>query len=175
LHHGCRAGGFTILVATTIVRRWNIECSAFDDEAMIMADRVLESPRYSGAGLAVLRIVTGFVFVMHGYQKFFGMGIGGVTGFFGSLGVPGPHFFAMVVSAVELVGGIALVLGVLTRFVAIPLIIDMMTAIVIVHAKNGFFVPKGIEFVLMLMTSCITLVLAGPGAFSIDRVLRGKQ
>jgi putative oxidoreductase len=140
-----------------------------------MADRVLESPTYSGAGVAVLRIVTGIVFAMHGYQKFFGMGIGGVTGFFGSLGIPAPHFFAMLVSTVELVGGIALVLGLLTRFVAIPLIIDMMTAIVLVHAKNGFFAPKGVELVLMLMTSCIAVVLAGSGAFSIDRALWRKR
>jgi putative oxidoreductase len=140
-----------------------------------MSDRAPEFPGFPGAGVAVLRIVTGVVFAMHGYQKFFGMGIGGVTGFFGSLGIPDPHFFAMVVSTVELVGGIALVLGLLTRFVAIPLIIDMMTAIVLVHAKNGFFVPRGVELVLMLMTSCIALVLAGPGAVSIDRALREKQ
>jgi putative oxidoreductase len=139
-----------------------------------MADRISEYPTTTAAGLAVLRIVTGIVFAMHGYQKFFGMHVSGVTGFFGSLGVPGPHFFAILVSTVELVGGIAIILGLFTRFVAIPLIVDMMTAIVLVHAKNGFFLPTGIEFVLMLMTSCIALVLAGSGAFSADRALRRK-
>jgi putative oxidoreductase len=140
-----------------------------------MGYRLLESPNNSGAGLAVLRIATGVVFAMHGYQKFFVMGMPGVVGFFGGIGIPGAHFFAIVVSTVELVGGIALVLGLFTRLVAIPLVIDMMTAIVLVHAKNGFFVPKGIEFVLMLMTSCIALALAGPGAFSMDRAFREKR
>jgi putative oxidoreductase len=140
-----------------------------------MANRALEIPATANAGVAVLRIVTGIVFAMHGYQKFFQMGVPGVTGYFGSLGVPAPHFFAILVSSLELIGGIALVLGLFTRVIAIPLIIDMMTAIVLFHAKNGFFVPKGIEFVLMLMTSCIALVLAGPGAFSIDRALREKR
>ncbi len=140
-----------------------------------MANRALEIPATANAGVAVLRIVTGIVFAMHGYQKFFQMGVPGVTGYFGSLGVPAPHFFAILVSSLELIGGIALVLGLFTRVIAIPLIIDMMTAIVLFHAKNGFFVPKGIEFVLMLMTSCIALALAGPGAFSIDRALREKR
>jgi putative oxidoreductase len=140
-----------------------------------MANRALEIPATANAGVAVLRIVTGIVFAMHGYQKFFQMGVPGVTGYFGSLGVPAPHFFAILVSTLELIGGIALVLGLVTRVIAIPLNIDMMTAIVLFHAKNGFFVPKGIEFVLMLMTSCIALVLAGPGAFSIDRALREKR
>ena len=140
-----------------------------------MAKRTLEIPDNSAAGLAVLRIATGVVFAMHGYQKFFAMGISGVTGFFGGLGVPSPHFFAILVSTVELVGGIALILGIFTRLVAIPLVIDMMTAIVVFHAKNGFFVPKGIEFVLMLMTSCIALALAGPGAISADSIRKGKK
>ncbi len=140
-----------------------------------MAVRPLEVPGNLGAGLAILRVVTGLVFAMHGYQKFFSMGIPGVTGFFGGMGVPIPHLFAILISTLELAGGIALVLGLFTQLVAIPLAIDMMTAIVLFHAKNGFFVPKGIEFVLMLMTACIALALAGPGAFSIDHTLRQKR
>lgn len=140
-----------------------------------MSNRVLEVPNNSVAGLAVLRIVTGVVFAMHGYQKLFLMGIPGVTGFFGGMGIPSPHFFAILVSILEFAGGIALVLGLFTHLIAIPLIIDMMTAIVLYHAKNGFFVPKGIEFVLMLMTACIALALAGPGALAADSLFRRKR
>ncbi len=136
-----------------------------------MANRLSASPRQMEVGLAILRVVTGVVFVAHGYQKFFGMGIPGVTQFFTGLGAPLPHVSAMVVSTVELLGGIALILGLLTRLVVIPLAIDMLTAIILFHSKHGFFVPSGIEFVMMLLTSCIALGLAGPGAFSIDRIL----
>jgi putative oxidoreductase len=122
-------------------------------------------------GLAILRIVTGIVFAVHGYQKFFQMGIPGVTGFFTSLGAPLPHISAIVVSTLELVGGIALILGFMTRLIAIPLAIDILTAIILFHSKNGFFVPKGIEFVMLLMASCIALALAGPGAFAVDGML----
>ncbi len=122
-------------------------------------------------GLAVLRIVTGVVVAMHGYQKFFTMGIPGVTGFFTQLGAPLPHVSAIVVASLELFGGVALVLGLLTRLLAIPLAIDMLVAIILFHSKHGFFVPQGIEFVTMLMASCIALGFAGPGALSIDRIL----
>ena len=130
------------------------------------------SPKQIDMGLAVLRIVTGIVFAMHGYQKFFTMGIEGTTGFFTSLGVPLPGIAAIVVATLELVGGIALALGLFTRLLAIPLAIDMLTAITLFH--RGFFVPKGVEFVLTLMAASITLALAGPGAWSLDRML-GKK
>ncbi len=136
-----------------------------------MANRLSASPAQMEVGLAILRVVTGSVFAAHGYQKFFGMGISGVTGFFSGLGVPFPHTAAIVVSSVELFGGIALILGLMTRLVAIPLAIDMFMAIILVHWKNGFFVPKGIEFALMLLTSSVALALAGAGAFSVDRIL----
>ena len=63
-------------------------------------------------GIALLRIVVGIVFVMHGQQKLFEMGVGGVGGFFASLGVPAPQLAAVVVSLLETVGGVALILGV---------------------------------------------------------------
>lgn len=133
------------------------------------------TPSQVELGLAVLRIVTGIVFAMHGYQKFFMMGLDGTEGFFTQIGVPLPGIAAPFVATVELVGGIALAIGLKTRLVAIPLVIDMMSAIIFFHAKNGFFVPMGIEFVLMLMTSAITLALAGPGAPSVDRMLEGGR
>ncbi len=126
-------------------------------------------------GLAVLRIVTGIVFAAHGYQKFFVMGIQGVTGFFTGVGAPFPHISAIIVSTVELFGGIALILGLLTSLVAIPLAIDMLSAIVLFHAKNGFFVPTGIEFVLMLLTASAAVGLAGPGAFSVDGMRSSRR
>ena len=136
-----------------------------------MAQRFVPDPRQIDIGLAVLRIVTGIVFAMHGYQKFFTMGIPGVTGFFTQLGIPLPHVFAIVVASFELFGGIALILGLFTRLIAVPLAIDMLVAIILFHSRHGFFVPQGIEFVTTLMASCIALAFAGPGTISIDRIL----
>ena len=71
-------------------------------------------------GIALIRVVVGITFFMHGFQKSFEMGLGGVEGFFGMLGIPAPALAALVVSVVELVGGLALVLGVFTRVVGGP-------------------------------------------------------
>jgi putative oxidoreductase len=127
--------------------------------------------RRTEIALTLLRVVAGVVFFMHGYQKFFLMGIPGVTGFFTSVGAPMPGISAYVIATFELVGGIALILGLFTRIVAIPLILDVAGAIILVHSKHGFFVPMGVEFVTTLLTATIVLALAGGGAASIDRML----
>lgn len=132
-----------------------------------MAQRI-GSARQAQMALGIVRIVAGIIFMAHGYQKFFQMGIPGVTGFFGGLGIPLPGIAAPLVATVELVGGFLLAIGFFARFVAVPLAIDMATAITIVHAPKGFFAPRGVEFVLLLMTSAIAVVIAGAGAFSID-------
>jgi putative oxidoreductase len=129
------------------------------------------TPNQMATGLAVLRIVTGLIFLAHGYQKFFIMGIDGTTGFFTQLGIPLPGVAAVLVATLEALGGIALILGLFTRIVAIPLAIDMLSAIFFFHAKNGFFVPGGIEFVLLLMSAAIALALAGPGSPSLDSLM----
>jgi putative oxidoreductase len=126
------------------------------------------TPRQAEIGLAILRVVTGIVFAAHGYMKFFGMGIGGTTGFFSQLGIPLPGIMSPFIATLELVGGTALALGLLTRVFATLLIFDMAGAIVFFHAKNGFFLPTGIEFVLMLMVSSMAHALAGARALSVD-------
>jgi putative oxidoreductase len=123
-------------------------------------------------GIALLRIVVGIVFVMHGQQKLFEMGVGGVGGFFASLGVPAPQLAAVVVSVLETVGGIALILGVLTRLFGLLLTGDMLVALMLVHRPNGFFAGDGgVELVLLLGAAALALALTGPGALALDNLL----
>ncbi|MEO8575869.1 MAG: DoxX family protein [Gemmatimonadales bacterium] len=128
--------------------------------------------RQTEIGLGILRIVTGLVFAAHGYQKFFTMHIEGVTGFFTGLGVPLPGISAILVSTLELAGGLAFAAGLFTRPIGVLLALDMAGAIFFFH--TGFFVPKGVEFVLMNLASALALAIGGPGAFAIDRMIGGR-
>jgi putative oxidoreductase len=120
-------------------------------------------------GLTVLRVVVGAVFLAHGYQKVFKFGHHGVTAMLGHMGVPLPSVFAGVLMLLEFAGGILLIAGVAVRVVAALLAIEMIVAILLVHLKNGFFNPGGVEFPLTLFASAVCLALAGGGAFSIKR------
>ena len=127
-------------------------------------------------GIALLRIVVGIVFVMHGQQKLFEMGVGGVGGFFASLNVPAPQLVAVVVSWLETIGGLALILGVLTRLFGLLLTGDMLVAMLLVHRPNGFFAGNGgIELVLLLGAAALALALTGPGALAIDNLLQFER
>jgi putative oxidoreductase len=126
-----------------------------------------------GWGALPLRLALGLVFAVHGAQKLFGFGLAGTAGFLGSLGVPLPTIAAAGLIAVELLGGVALLLGAWTRIVAALLAADMFVAILAVHLRGGFFVPDGVEFVLTLLGGCLALVGLGAGPRSVDGARRG--
>ncbi len=83
----------------------------------------------------------------------------------------------MLVILVEFFGGIALIIGLLTRLASIGLAVDMLGAIFIVHLPNGFFinwymkpgVGHGIEMNLLLFAGGLTLLLGGAGKLSLDK------
>jgi putative oxidoreductase len=127
----------------------------------------------SAWGLLVLRAVVGLVFFVHGAQKLFGFGLAGTAGFLGGLGIPLPTVAAGGLIAVELLGGLALLLGAWTRVVAALLAVDMLVAMLTVHLRGGFFVPDGVEFVLTLLGTCLALIGLGAGPWSIDAARGG--
>ena len=120
----------------------------------------------------VLRIAVGIVMCAHGLQKLGylgGPGWDGVIQFMGSLGIPAA--VAGLVIIAESLGGAALVLGLFTRFCAAAIAVIMLGAIILVHAKNGLLGQGGFELPFVILGSCIALMLAGGGKWSIDRMI----
>jgi putative oxidoreductase len=133
------------------------------------------TPTQADFGLALIRIITGLVFAMHGGQKLFVYGFEGVTGAFTQMGIPMAAVAGPAVALLEFFGGLALILGLLTRFAGLGLAINMMGALFFVHAKAGFFMPNGYEFVLTLLAAAAALTVAGAGPYSLDALLASRS
>lgn len=125
-------------------------------------------------GMVPLRLVVGLVFLMHGGQKLFVFGLDGAAGAFAQMGIPLPALSAFVVTFVELLGGLAIILGIFTRIAALLLAIDMAVAILAVRLAGGFFAPDGFEFELVLLGASLTLALVGPGEPSVEGMRRRR-
>lgn len=121
--------------------------------------------RLQPLALLVMRCVLGAVMIAHGYQKVFG-GFQGHQHFLASLGVP--PWTAYISSTIEFFGGIVLVLGVLTRFVAFAMLMELIVIIAKAHWKNGFTAPGGYEFPLALATLAFALVCYGGGPYGFN-------
>jgi putative oxidoreductase len=133
------------------------------------------TPAQQRWGITLLRGIVGAVFLAHGLQKIAVMGMPAVAAFMEQVGIPLPMASAILVTAVETACGVALMLGLLTRWAAIPLAINMLVAMTVVHLPAGFFLPNGIEYTLTLLAGCIALSLLGPGAFALDNVIFGGR
>jgi len=121
--------------------------------------------------LSVLRIITGFTFSLHGFQKVLGllggMGGKGATAAFGSL--------VWTAGFLELAGGLLLVLGLFTRPVAFIVCGEMAVAYFMGHAPRGFWPNlNGGELAVVYCFVFLYLAVAGPGPLSLDRVLRKR-
>lgn len=125
--------------------------------------------------LVVLRLIVGAIFIAHGAQKLFVFGVEGIGAGFVQMGVPFGTLVGPLIGLLELFGGVALVLGLLTRIFALGLASTMIGAMWFVHLPNGFFLPNGVEFVLSLFGAAIALVLTGAGAFSLDAKLAARR
>jgi putative oxidoreductase len=125
---------------------------------------------------AVLRVALGVVFFAHGWQKIFEYTIPGTQASFAQMGVPAAELIAPAIGFLELLGGAAIILGVLVRPVASLLALNMLGALFLVHAPAGIFVDNGgYELVLVLAAGAAVLALVGGGRFSIDAVVFGRS
>jgi putative oxidoreductase len=127
-------------------------------------------------GLLILRVVLGAVFVGHGTQKLLGWFGGGGPEATGSmmhrLGYRPGREIGMVAGLAEALGGLSLLLGLLTFLGAAAVVGVMVNAIVAVHVRNGFWNTKnGFEFPLVNAAAAACLAFVGPGRLSLDRAI----
>jgi len=129
------------------------------------------------AGLLVLRLVIGLIVAAHGAQKLFGWWSGpGMAGWIGAMNrmrirpaVP----WAWMSALAELLGGLGLAVGLLTPLPSLAIGGSMLVAIALVHWPRGFWSTKGgYEFNLSILAAIGAIALTGPGAYSLDAVLR---
>ena len=136
----------------------------------------MNQSRLTTTAITPLRIVLGFLFAAHGWQKFNEWTIAGTQASFAKMGVPAAEIAAPAVAVLEFAGGIALVLGILTRVVAALLALNMLGALFLVHAPAGVFAANGgYELVLLLAAGAFALALTGAGRASLDRALFGRS
>lgn len=120
-------------------------------------------------GVALLRISLGIMYLAHSVLlKFFTFGLAGTAGYFESIGLPA--WLAYATFAAEAIGGVMLVLGIYSRWVAVALIPALLGAIIWAHGANGwvFTAPNGgWEYPLYLIVLSVAQFLLGDGALAL--------
>lgn len=131
--------------------------------------------------ITLLRLLFGIVFFAHGAQKalgwFGGYGFAGTMGFFTQkLNVPAP--FAVLAIAAEFLGGMGLLVGLLSRIAAFGIACNMVVAVAMIHIHIGFFANwygnqkgEGYEFHILAVAIALFLMIKGSGPLSLDRAL----
>jgi putative oxidoreductase len=123
-----------------------------------------------------LRLPLGIIFAAHGAQKLFGWfggyGLEGTGQWMASIGLEPGVLMAALSGSAEFFGGVALIIGLLTRPAALVLAVTMLVAIFSVHINNGLFMSNnGYEFGLALLAGTVSLLISGAGRASVDKLL----
>ena len=144
---------------------------------MSVMNRILLSK--AGAAALILRVPVGLILSAHGAQKLFGWfggnGLAGTAGWLSSMGMEPGLLMAILAGGAEFFGGLALVLGLLTRPAALVAAFTMLVAIFSVHIGNGLFAADGgYEYALTLMVALLALAVQGGGYLSMDNALSKK-
>lgn len=123
----------------------------------------------------ILRLIIGFIMILHGLAKLQAGPTGGLGDFFVNLSIPTPVVMAWVVTIIEFAGGIFLILGLLTRITAFLFSGVMIGAILMVSIDLGLRSTAsgpGADLNLALLAGSLALVFWGPGKFAIDHLLQ---
>jgi putative oxidoreductase len=131
---------------------------------------VIKMNKYEASTL-ILRVILGVTFFIHGLVKFQG-GIENIVGWFGSIGLPG--FMAYGVASIELVGGLALVIGLFSRIVSGLFALLMIGAIVKVKLAIGFLgngQMAGYELDLAFLAMAVFIAINGTKVFALDQII----
>ena len=146
-----------------------------------MDNALIQRTLNSNAGLAalVLRVPVGIILVAHGAQKLFGWfggyGLEGTGQFMSSLGLEPGYLMALLAGSAEFFGGLALILGLLTRPAALVSAFTMVVALFSAHIGNGLFMSNnGYEYALTLLAATLALAIQGAGTLSLDSALRNR-
>lgn len=151
---------------------------------MIDLRKLITSPLAPDWAALPLRLIVGFGFMQHGFAKL-ARGADAFPAILQAMGMPFPHLLGYATIAVELLGGLCILIGALVPLAAIPMIAVLAVATITVHWPNGFssiklmsfdaagahFGQPGYETDLLYIAAILTLCLTGAGPFSVDRFL----
>lgn len=124
----------------------------------------------------ILRFGVGIILAAHGSQKLFawfgGYGLKGTGQWMDSIGLTPGYWMALLAGSAEFFGGIALIIGFLTRPAAIVCAFTLLVALFVVHLGNGFFLStNGFEYAFALSIACLAIATQGAGKWSIDHYI----
>lgn len=123
-----------------------------------MIHKVTQWAYHKTWGMLVVRLASGYVFLVHGWAKL--SNLGGARGFFAGLGLPAET--ATFIAIIEVVGGLMLILGIAPRLAGLVLALEMAVAIVLVALPRGSY-----ELELLLLAAALTTFLVGGGKYSL--------
>lgn len=131
-----------------------------------------KSPLLTDLALLVSRVALGVILVAHGWQKFNEWTLDGTASAFSDMGIPAAGVAATFATAVEIIGGIALIIGLLTPVFALLNMVNLLGALFLVHLENGVFVAdNGFELVLAIVAGLAMIAMLGAGKLSTDGFL----